>query len=429
MALQVLERVRTTDAYANLVLPAALRQAGLSPRDSGLATELAFGTLRMKGSADWVLSLHCDRPPERIDPPVLDALRLGVYQLLWTSVPAHAAVSETVQALGGHRGRGYVNAVLRRVAAAAHALPWPESDGDPVSYLQIRHSHPEWVVRMWLDEMGFSEAKALCSAGNHFPGIGIRATASTADLAAGLRQAGLQVEEGRWSSDFLGVSAGGSPTVWPGWDEGLFSVQDESSVLVVEALGLRAGMKTVDACAGPGGKTAHIAASGAMVAALEPHPTRAALVRDACSRMGVGARVVVVRADATAPPVAPGVDRVLVDAPCSGLGVLRRRPEARWRVTPDDVARCARLQSRLLNQAVGLLGPGGACVYSVCTVTAAETVDQIQSLMDSRPDLVIEPVHPEIPRPTWRQGPWLQLVPHVHGTDGMFIARIRRQEG
>lgn len=411
VALDVIGRVRTTDAYANLVLPSAIRRAGLRPRDAALATELAYGTLRMLGTLDWIVSLHASRAP---DPEVADVLRLGAYQLVYTDIPAHAAVAETVR-LAPHRGRGFVNAVLRRVAGSDP--PWPDPDDDPVAALALRHAHPEWIVRLWLHELGREHTEALLHSNNVAPAVTVRAT--TDGVADRLRGVGLHVEPGRWRADTLTVRGGGAPSSWPGFAEGAFVVQDEASVLAGATLGPEPGSTVADLCAGPGGKTSQLAATGARVVAVELHHGRGRLVAQAAPD------ALVVTGDATSPPLRGGLDGVLLDAPCSGLGVLRRRPEARWRVRPDDVDGAADLQRRLAASALDVLRPGGVLVYAVCTVTRAETTHVVDELLARAPVAAAEHIHPTVPR-VLGEAPALQLLPHVHGTDGMFIARIRK---
>ncbi len=429
VAARVLDRVRERDAFANLVLPRAVTDARLEPRDAALASELVYGTLRMRAALDWVLSLHADRPLSEVDPPVLDRLRLGAYQLLFTQVPAYAAVSETVELVGAAGAQRFANAILRRVADQKDAIPWPSREGDLEAFLRVRYSHPGWIVRLWLEELGPRDTEQLCAANNIFPGIGLRvntARTTTADAAARLREAGLEVEEGRWSRDALLVRGGGAPSKWPGWSDGWLSVQDEGSVLTGEAV--PAGGTVVDLCAGPGGKSAHLAVRCERLVALELHERRTRLVEETFQRLGRTARTLAVQADGRLPPVRDeSVDAVLVDAPCSGLGVLRRRPEARWRIKPAAVDGLARLQEELLVGAWPLLRPGGVLVYAVCTVTRAETLEVVERFLDRVPGAGPQEVLPEVPRHR-AGGPYLQMLPHVHGTDGMFIAAFRKED-
>lgn len=427
VAVDVLRRVRESDAWANLSLPGALERAGLAPREAGLATELTYGTLRRLGTLDWVIGLHADRPIADLDPPVLDALRLGTYQLLYADrIPDHAAVSETVGLLRRKGARGFCNAVLRRISAERHAIPWPTREGDLATYLRIHHAHPEWLVRLWLRELGAGETEALCESDNRFPGVGVRVEPGADDLRERFREAGLDVEPGRWSPQALLVRGGGDPTTWPGWDAGAFAVQDEGSVLAGAALAPQPGEVVCDLCAGPGGKTGQLAAGTDHLVAVELHGQRAELVRRTLDRFGRSCYVV--RGDGRRPPVRDGLDAVLLDAPCSGLGVLRRRPEARWRVGPADVEASAALQWELVESAFELLRPGGRLVYAVCTVTRAETVDLVDRFLASREEATPEPVLPDVPRAAWTRGrPDLQLLPHMHGTDGMYVAVLGKR--
>lgn len=431
VALAVLTRVRESDAYANLVLPAEVDRAGLGPREAAVATELAYGTLRMLGTLDWVVSLHADRSIDEVDPDLLDVLRLGTYQLLYSRIPVHAAVSETVDLVRRKGARGFANAILRRVAEGREEIPWPSPEGDLPTYLRVRYAHPDWIVRLWLSELGRQDTEGLLRADNEPPGVSLRVNTlrtGVDELAGRLRAAGLAVEEAR-TPDVLRVRGGGAPASWPGWDEGLFAVQDEASVLAAAALRPDDAGMVVDLCAGPGGKTGGLAAEGeGRLVGVELHAHRARLVGETLARLGTRRRTLVVQGDGTRPPIRRGVDAVLVDAPCSGLGVLRRRPEARWRVKATDVERCAELQLDLLRSGFSLLRTGGALVYAVCTVTRAETTGLLERFLGAEADAEPEALPDPLARISDAAGS-VQLMPHVHGTDGMFIARVRRIRG
>jgi 16S rRNA (cytosine967-C5)-methyltransferase len=428
VAFEVLRAVSERDAYANLVLPDAISRAGLDRRDAAFTTELCYGTLRTLGTLDWVITLHCDRPLDRVDPPVLDRLRLGVYQLLYMSVPAYAAVTETVETVSSPGARGFLNAVLRRISVGKARIPWPTPEGDLVSYLAVVHAHPRWMVEMWLAELGPTRAEAVVLANNEVPGIGIRVNTqrtSTEELADRLRHAGIESEPGRFTTDTLLVRGGGAPASWPGWEEGLFAVQDEASVLVVDTLRPQAGELVVDLCAGPGGKPAHIANRGARVAATEPRGHRARMVAETLERLS-DSPPMVVRADGTRPPFRAKADAVLVDAPCSGLGVLRRRPVGRWRVDPRDIDQLANTQLELLGAGYELLGEGGRLVYAVCTISSEETVEVVERFRTQERGAMPVDVLPDIPRVDADPSGALQLYPDAHGTDGMFIAAFQK---
>jgi 16S rRNA (cytosine967-C5)-methyltransferase len=428
--------VAERDAYANLALPGLLRARRLRGRDAAFATELSYGTLRRRGTYDAVLAACVDRPLADVDPPVLDVLRLGTHQLLGMRVPAHAAVSASVElaraVLGAPRGR-FVNAVLRRVAAAgledwlARVAP-PYAD-DPVGHLAVRHSHPRWIVTAFRDALGGSlaETAATLAADNDPAAVTLAARPDRCHVAELLAA---DATPGRWSP-YAAVLPAGDPAEVPAVREGRARVQDEGSQLVTLAVATAPldgpDRRWLDACAGPGGKSALLAGlaaqRGAALLAADVQPHRARLVRAAA---GDVASVVV--ADATVPAWLPsGFDRVLVDVPCTGLGALRRRPEARWRRTPDDVARLAPLQRALLGAALGAVRPGGVVGYVTCSPHPAETRDVVADVLRGGAGAQRIDARPLLPGvPYLGDGPDVQLWPHRHGTDAMHLTLLRR---
>ena len=427
LAIDALVRIEA-GAFSNLILPGLLSASGLSPRDRALVTDLVYGTLRNQGRADHLLALVADRPLAALDPPVRAALRLGVHQLLG-GVPPHAAVGETVGALAagpGARARPYVNAVLRRVADLGPEWPWPQG-ADPAA-VAVRTSHPQWMVELLQRDLGPAGALATLEAANEPPPVTLRPNrlrTTPEALTAELEAAGVEVAPGGLVPGALLVRGTGDLARLPAVAEGRATPQDQASQAVVAALDARPGEEILDLAAAPGGKATALAeAMGdtGRVLAADLRPGRARRVQEAARRLGL-ASVHTVVADGRAPPVRPGTfDRVLVDAPCSGLGVLRRRPESRWRLEPDDVDRAATLQRRLLAAAASALRPGGLLVYSVCTLTAAETTAVDQWVAGEFPHLSAE----ASPGPPWHpHGRGALLLPSAAGTDGMFLLRLR----
>jgi 16S rRNA (cytosine967-C5)-methyltransferase len=464
-AYEALAAVHRDDAYANIVLPRLLRENRITGRDAALATELTYGTLRVLGQLDAVVAHAAGRPVDRIDPPARDSLRLGAYQALHTRIPAHAAVATTVDLvrLVAPSAAGFANAVMRRVCERDLAA-WlgevaPDAAGDPVGHLAITHAHPEWVVRAVLDALGGdqAEAAAALAADNERPVVHLCARpgritpADLAEQAGGLAGA---------YSRFAVYLPEGAPADLPAVAQGRAHVQDEGSQLVALALADAAladaaladaappdaappdpgaapngpDARWLDLCAGPGGKAALLGAlagqRGAALTAVEIAPHRARMVADAVA--GLPVEVVVAdgrdvgRHDAL--PEA-GFDRVLVDAPCTGLGSLRRRPESRWRRQPADLPPLTRLQRELLTAALRAVRPGGLVLYAVCSphvvetrVTVTETARRLGSTVE------ILDVRPALPAtlPELGEGPTVQLWPHRHGTDAMFLALLRR---
>ena len=428
LAVEALVRVEA-GAFSNLVLPGLLATSGLAPRDRALATDLVYGTLRHQGQADHLLSLVADRPLVALDPPVRAALRLGVHQLLG-GVPPHAAVGETVGALAsgpGARARPYVNAVLRRVAHLGPAWPWPE--GDSPAALAVRTSHPEWLVERLQRDLGPAEARATLEAANAPPAVTLRPNplrTTGAALAAELEAAGVEVAAGTLVPGALLVRGTGDLARLAAVAEGRATPQDQASQAVAAAVGARPGEDVLDLAAAPGGKATALAEAmddTGRVLAADLRAGRARRVQEASARLGLTSVYTVV-ADGRALPARPGgFHRVLLDAPCSGLGVLRRRPESRWRLQPDDVDRAATLQRQLFAAAALALRPGGLLAYSVCTLTRSETTAIDEWAAAEFPHLVAE----EPPGLPWRPaGRGALLLPYAAGTDGMYLLLLRR---
>lgn len=446
VAYDVLRAVDDVDAYANLLLPHEIARAGLDAKDAALATELTYGTLRRRGTYDAIIALAADRAVEKIDPPVRDALRLGVHQLLSTRVASHAAVNEAVELVRRGPGRGaagFANAVLRRVArdtpgewfdrAAASA----RSDDER---LGVTSSHPVWILRAFRRALAAEgradELDALLEADNASPRVTFAALPGLADPPAGATAGAY--------SPFAFTRGGGDPDQLLRESGGRLRVQDEGSQLAALALSratpTTSGERWLDLCAGPGGKTALLAAealrAGAALEANEIAPARAELVRRAVAGVPLPVQVSEEDGRARAARTPRTYDRVLVDAPCTGIGALRRRPEARWRKTPGDVAELTALQRELVLAGFESLRPGGVLAYVTCSPHLAETAgvlaDVQRELGERAEELDARAVVAEVSRtpidlPPQSDGSGrAQLWPHRHGTDAMSIALLRR---
>ena len=433
LAFDALRRVNGEGAYANLALAELLDARRLPARDAAFATELVAGTCRAQGTYDLVLSAAAGRPTSSLQPAVLDLLRLGCHQLLATRVPAHAAVAATVDLAGatvGRRVTGLVNAVLRRVAE--HDLAgWVDrlTEGqDERDRLAVATSHPRWIVDAIADRLPESELETALRADNGSAPVHLAVRPGLAEVgelaAAGAEPGRYSPYAARWS---------GNPADLPAVREGRAGVQDEGSQLVADAL-VRVEAPAgpwLDMCAGPGGKTALLAGlvgPDALLVATEVAPHRAALVRQAVRAYPSPPPVLV--ADGTRPPWRPATfARVLVDAPCTGLGALRRRPESRWRRQPADVEPLHRLQLALLASAVDSTVRGGMVGYVTCSPHRRETVDVVAETLAGRDDVEVVPAGRLLPATIEDAtiGDFVQLWPHRHGTDAMFAAYLRRR--
>ena len=367
LAAEALLRIDRDGAYANIVLPPMLGQSGLEPRDRGFVTELVYGTTRQRRACDWLVDRFLP-DPDRIDPIARTWLRLGAFQLAFLGTPAHAAVGATVEA-APRKITGLCNAVLRKVSASL-PVEWP-SDA-------VRLSQPDWLVDRLVADLGTERALGALEAMNEPAVVTTRADGY---------------------------------------------IQDEGSQLVAAAVGARPGEVVLDMCAAPGGKATALVANGAIVVAADARSSRLGLLSDNRSRLMIDAAdMPIVGADGTAPPFrVASFDRVLLDAPCSGLGALRRRPDARWRIRPSDIDELVDLQRRLFACALDLVRPGGELVYSVCTITAAETSGLDEWAAERFPDLLGRPLHDA---PWTPLGRGAVLLPQDAGTDGMYILRL-----
>jgi 16S rRNA (cytosine967-C5)-methyltransferase len=412
VAFRVVRRV-SDGAYADRAFRAEAGRARLEPQDRAFAQALAYGTVQRRLTLDYVIGRLSDRPLSNLDPPLLDALRLGVYQLLFMdSVPDHAAVAETVELAKSAKGAGYkfANAVLRRATREVRAILSGVSDADPAG-AAILHSHPQWLVELWWDMLGREQALALLDADNRPAEVAIRVNtlvSQPAEVAGTLPAShpdpGIPealVLDGPFDVEGSDLFATGAITP-----------QSRASMLVARTLDPQPGDSVLDMCAAPGTKTTHAAAlmSGSgQITAVEANPARADELRANCQRMRATSVDVIVD---DARNVNGRFDRVMLDAPCSNLGTLARRPDARWRKSPDQIDELAQLQSELLDAAADATKPGGTLVYSVCTISEREGAEQVD-------DFAIR--HPEFTETGRRQ-----TSPHRDGSDGFFIARLER---
>lgn len=449
-ALHVLTEVEQEGAYSNLLLNSALQKSGLTGPEAGLATELVYGTISRKNTIDYYLDQFVAKGVAKLQPWVRNLLRLSFYQIYYLDrIPPHAAVNEAVNIAKrrGHQGiSGMVNGVLRNVLRRKEELKLPEGL-PPARRIALEHSHPEWLVSNWIGQYGEDTAEAICRANNESPPVSVRvnqARIGRDELMQRMEERGLEVMASLVSPDGIIVKSGGNMALTDWYEEGLLSIQDESSMLVAEAVDPQGGMKVLDCCAAPGGKACHMAermeGSGEVIA-NDIHPHKVKLIADQAARLRLG-NVQALAGDAVelGKRFDPeSFDRVLLDAPCSGLGVIRRKPDLKWAKTPEDISEITELQRELLETVSGLLKPGGVLVYSTCTIDPRENEEMVKQFLARHPEFEADPAAAMWQRlgrkndaeqqeaGSTQKGFGLQILPQHYHSDGFYIARLRKR--
>lgn len=442
LALAILTRVETEKAYSNLLLNQTLQKYRPEKTEAALVTELVYGTIQRKNTIDFFLDRFVAKGSAKLEAWVRNLLRLSLYQLLYLDrIPEHAAVNEAVNIAKrrGHSGiSGMVNGVLRNAIRRKSELHVPDSL-DPVSRIALKESHPQWVVADWVRRFGADTAERMCRADNEPPHASVRVNGlklSPEALLARLTEAGYDARPSGLSPRGIVVESGGNMALTPWYAGGELSIQDESSMLVAEMVDPQPGMDVLDCCAAPGGKTAHMAElmnDTGRVLACDLHEHKRELIEAQSKRLGLRS-VETMTIDARKLPETLGgkrFDRILLDAPCSGLGVIRRKPDIKWAKQPEDVTEIAKLQAELLAGIADLLAPGGVLVYSTCTISEEENERVIGRFLREYPDYSLE----EPPKRLLERLPegivavdgTVTVLPHQFGSDGFFIARLRKR--
>jgi 16S rRNA (cytosine967-C5)-methyltransferase len=441
LAGEILLKVDARKAYADILLDQCLRDSALSERDRSLLTELTYGTLRWRGKIDATLSGQLRRPLADTEPFIRNLLRVTLYQLLFLDkIPDYAAVNEAVgiaKAHGGSTVAGFVNGVLRNFLRHREKTATTPSTDDSIAALSVEHSHPEWLVKRWLEYFGRAETEALMRANNERAPLVLRANGrkiTREELLALLTKNGISAVSTRWSPQGIRVQSGAaSVDQFPGFSEGLFQVQGEASQLVAYILSPRAGERILDACAAPGGKTTHIAElmedTGELIA-TDSSARGIDRIRENCARLRLRT-IRAMRADVSrewSGSLRGPYDRILLDAPCSGLGTLRSHPEIKWHRNENDIQRLSRLQLKMVNRVAGYLKPGGVLVYSTCTLTRDENEQVVESFLKQRKEFELENAAGYLPEQAKHiaQGGYFVALPYRDHTDGFFAARMKK---
>lgn len=436
-ALKIFQAVRRQGAYANVALPRELRQGSFSDMDRRFVTELVYGAVKAGETLDWIIKRYLNRPWKKAAPAVQDILRLGAYQLRYMDrVPASAACNESVELAKKFAGRGaagFVNGVLRAMVREPEKGEFPSGRGNAAVRLALQEQHPAWLVRRWIKEFGYGEAEELCRFNNRQPPLAVRVNTlktSPSELSLQLAAAGVEAHPSRWTDEGFLLEGYGSLDALSALQEGYCQVQDESSMLVAHAVEPRPGELVLDVCSAPGGKATHMAAlmeNRGRIIACDIYEHKLQRVRENAARLGIGIiDTFLLDAREAGGRYAEEADRVLVDAPCSGLGVLRRKPDSRWRRTPELLEELPGLQLEILQGAAGAVKPGGLLVYSTCTIAREENQDVVNSFLRGNDSFVLEHAGERLPVP--RNEEMVQLYPQRDGTDGFFIACMKRRK-
>lgn len=440
LAVEILLKVEKKNAYADILLDHSLKKASLSSRDRALLTQLVYGALRWRGRIDWYLSQFLHRSLSGTNAYIRNLLRLTLYQLLFLDkVPDYAAVNEGVELAkrhGGARAGGLVNGVVRRILREKDKLPDPDPKDDAILYLSVRWSHPDWLVKKWLGYFGREETESLLKANNQESPLTLRANRLKGDresLREKLRAGGFNAAPTRWSPQGIQLKSAGAADQLPGFQEGFFQVQGEASQLIGYLVDPQPGERVLDACAAPGGKTTHLAelmgdngeliVTDISVKGLEK-------LKHNVQRLGlisVRPFAVDVSRGLTGALALP-YDRILVDAPCSGLGTLRSHPEAKWQKDERDIRRLSKLQKKIVRRLSSYLKPGGILVYATCTLTREENEGVVEDFLDHERGFVLDNARDTLPREAKHMvsGKYFLALPHKHNTDGFFAARMRK---
>ncbi len=439
VALEVINKANKQGSYANLLLPRLLEKNHLEAKDKALATQLAYGTLRNRGTLDWLVRQYTDND-KKINNKVMDILRMGAYQVYFLDrVPDSAAINEAVELSKKYFPKqvsDFINAILRKISTNKDKVDFEQLKGNFDEYLSVKYSHPLWMTKMFIERFGRDEAEAICEANNKTPDINIRVNTiriSVEALENLLIKKGFKFKRSKLVDDSFILDHHGAIDNIFGYTEGLFSVQDQSSTLVGRAVDPQPKESLIDACAAPGGKAVHMASmmkNKGTIIAVDASSARLALLDALRKRLEIK-NIIPLAVDARRLTmyVKRTVDKILVDAPCSGLGTLARRPDERWHKNEDVIYAMSQLQIEILDSVTSLVRKGGNLIYSVCTITADETDDLVETFLSYHPEFEVEEITLPLPKGVnLRTKYGIQILPHHFNSDGMYVARFVKKK-
>lgn len=440
-ALKILYEVNKSGAYSNIALNKKLEDINLSNLDKAFITELVYGTLKWKLSIDYIIDQFSSVKIKKLSPWILNILRLGVYQLIYMSkIPESAACNESVnlaRRYGHSASSRYVNAVLRNIARSRDKIEYPDKNKDISAYLSVKYSHPEWMVKDWLERYGESFTEELLMSNNETPHLTVRVNTlkiGTEELRTQLEKEGFDIQPAKYIENALVINNPSSITKMEAFVKGLFQVQDESSMLVAKVLDPKPNELAVDVCSAPGGKATHIAElmqNKGQVIARDIHEHKIKLIKDAALRLGIDIiNAEIFDAQKEDVNLRGKADRVLVDAPCTGLGIIRRKPDIKWTRDVKDLEEIVKLQKKILYVASRYVKPGGVLVYSTCTIEPKENEELVRKFIKDNREFELEDISNLLPdglkKDSAKEG-YIQLYPNIDGIDGFFISRMRKR--
>lgn len=436
IAVKILNRVDRTDAYLDKLLEIDIKNSELSGPDKALLFEIVHGVSRWEGRIDWILNGFYKGQFSKCIPNVKNALRVALYQILFLDkIPDYAAVNEAVdfvKKLQGQKPADLTNAVLRNIIRNKDAIRYPDPEEDLVAYFSVYYSHPSWLVKRWLNRFGKEETEKLLIANNSKPSLNLRVNnivTNSEELKELLRKVELKFSEAKYVPEFIKLTNLTNIQDWEYFQKGYFSVQDESTGLPCKLLGVAPGMRVLDLCAAPGGKTGFIAdrmKNEGEIVAIDKYESRLKILEKNLKRLKV-INVKTVVADANEYEDEQGFDRVLIDAPCSGFGTLTKKPDLKWKKDLGDIRKIVNIQYELLKKGAGLLKKGGQLVYSTCTIEPEENIDIINKFLFENPDYKLVSAKGQFPDELVDENGCIRTLPHVHGLDGSFAAKIIKE--